>query len=88
MQQFRWRRRKGPGQSSMSTCSSFTSIEEEEITFTRQPIKRMSTESQLSESIKMGKGVSAVKKYRVEGLTCEHLPSAFEDSDSDSEDGC
>jgi hypothetical protein len=96
MQQFRWRQRKSPGQSSMSTCSSFTSIEEEgQITFTRQPVKRMSTESQLSQSMKTAScsakdiGVSAAKKYGLEGLTCEELPSAFDDSDEDEEqDGC
>jgi hypothetical protein len=90
MRKFHWRRQQGPGQSSMSSSSSCASIRKgnEAITFARQPVKRMSTESVISQEVKikgfggMGAGVRT-KKYGLEGLTCEDLPSAFDDSDDE-----
>lgn len=78
---------------SSSTLSSMTLADDQYdvITFTKQPLKRASTSSQLTASIKgvslesIRGGASAVKRLGQEGMTCEDLPSAFDDSE-DEED--
>lgn len=84
-----WRQRRSPGGSPLSTKVGEEGSEG--IDFRKRPIKRVSIESQLTRSIKTGsetdfeteKATMAAKKNRLEGLTCDDLPSAF---DSDSED--
>jgi hypothetical protein len=80
-----WRRRRSPGGPSRS--ASPTENAQEGIKFSRQPIKRVSMESELTRSIMTGsemeKTMTTAEKYGPEGMTCDDLPSAF---DSDSED--
>ena len=61
----------------------------EEGLFMKQPVKRVSTSSQLTASIKSSNGrecsMSAAQRYGLEGLRSEDLPSAFDDSDEEGE---
>lgn len=83
-----WRQRQSPSGVQM-TVPGMHMEEKPELSFAKQPIKRMSTESQLTRGIKMGSHVGdevrLTDKYGFQGLTCEELPSAF-DSESDEED--
>ncbi|KAF2024051.1 hypothetical protein EK21DRAFT_118155 [Setomelanomma holmii] len=75
------RRQKSP--SSWTAMSS----QDEAITFEKEPIKRVSTSSQLTASLRsssLGSNPEA-NKFGLSGTTCEELPSAF-DSDSEGED--
>ncbi|KAH7406370.1 hypothetical protein DE146DRAFT_607524 [Phaeosphaeria sp. MPI-PUGE-AT-0046c] len=89
-----WKRQKGPTTSSRSASPSLRSSEVfvEEFAFQKQPVKRLSNESQLSHWIKMasfsnqGVMMSATKKYGLAGLTCEDLPSAFDSDDEEEEE--
>ncbi|KAH4855000.1 hypothetical protein HBI16_156400 [Parastagonospora nodorum] len=83
-----WRQRRSPGGLRMAVPGMYVE-KNTELRFARQPIKRMSSESQLTRGIKMGlragNEVTLADKYGLQGLTCEDLPSAF-DSESDEED--
>lgn len=79
-------RGKGEG---ISSSLSEMSLPCEEGLFMKQPVKRVSTSSQLTASIKGSNGrecsMSAAQRYGLEGLRSEDLPSAFDDSDEEGE---
>jgi hypothetical protein len=74
-------RRRSSGLSSMSSSSSSGSIQEEILVFEKVEVKKGSGVSVLSQRIRE-KGVGGNKKW-LEGLTCDELPSAFDDSDDE-----
>lgn len=88
-----WKRQKCPQNlSRLPSPSSLSSeVVAEEFTFQKQPVKRLSNDSQLSKSMRMasfsdeGATTSAMKKYGLAGLTCEDLPSAFDSDDEEDE---
>jgi hypothetical protein len=80
----------GQDKGSSSTLSEMSlPVDVDEWLFTKQPVKRVSTSSQLTASIKGsiigGCAISTAKKYGLEGMTCEDLPSAFDDSDEEED---
>jgi hypothetical protein len=77
------RRKRGSGLSSMSSSSSSGSIQEEVLVFEKVEVKKGSGVSVLSQGMRE-KGVGGKKKW-LEGLTCDDLPSAYDDS-NDEED--
>ena len=86
-------RQKSSGSSSTLSSMSLASEQPGAITFSKQPVKRISMSSQLTASIKgsslgsIPEGtMSAVQRLGLEGMTCEDLPSAFDDSDDEEED--
>ncbi|OAK94283.1 hypothetical protein IQ06DRAFT_234587 [Phaeosphaeriaceae sp. SRC1lsM3a] len=88
-----WKCRKYPQKTSRSPSPSSLSSEvvADKFTFQKQPVKRLSNESQLSNSIRMaspsdeGAATGAMKKHGLAGLTCEDLPSAFDSDDEEDE---
>lgn len=56
----------------------------EPITFRKQPVKGVGTESQLTSSLKATIEKQPTSRFGLQGFTCEELPSAF-DSDDDEE---
>jgi hypothetical protein len=62
----------------------------EPIDFVKSPLKHVNTHSQLTKSLSVGIGKeekmkTLVERLRLEGMTCEELPSAFDVTDDEEE---
>ncbi|KAF2822724.1 hypothetical protein CC86DRAFT_248346, partial [Ophiobolus disseminans] len=84
------RRQKTSGSSSSLSSMTLADDQSGAIAFPKQPLKRVSTSSTLTASFtgsSLGsipeRGMSAMQKLGLEGMTCEDLPSAFDDSDDE-----
>jgi hypothetical protein len=77
------RRQEIDGSWTTTTSASENGQASAPTTFRKQAVKRVSTESQLTSSLRLTTGKQLTSRFGLQGLACEDLPSAF---DSDSED--
>ncbi|KAH7092397.1 hypothetical protein FB567DRAFT_517132 [Paraphoma chrysanthemicola] len=75
------------------TTASSTNGDTQAITFEKQPIKRVSTPSQLTALLKssspvgnQGAATATMNRFGLGGIRCEDLPSAFESDEEEDEE--